>query len=57
MICVYVLLLKNDLVKKNELVARVVDIPVLWLSRTIALYVMNYIDKLALESTEKHTVT
>ena len=57
MICIYVLLLKNDLIKENELVARIVNIPVLRLSRTIALYVMNYIDKLALESTEKHTVT
>ena len=57
MICVYVLLLKNDLVKKNELVARVVDIPVLWLSRTIALYVVNEVDELAFECAEEHTVS
>ena len=51
------LLLKNDLVKKNELVARVVDIPVLWLSWTVALYVVNNVHKLALESAEEHTVS
>lgn len=57
MICIYVLLLKDDLVEKNELVARVVNIPVLRLSRTVALYVVNNVHELALECAEEHTVT
>ena len=53
----YVLLLENDLIKENELVARIVNIPVLRLSWTVALYVVNNVHELALECADEHTVT
>ena len=51
------LLFKDYLIEKHELVARIVYIPVLRLSWAVTLNMMYYIHELAVESTEEHTVT